>query len=67
MRIYQHALPGWQEQAVAKLDAYHGATVNTRTPAVHSTSTAVRSHGIEPNAAQQSHIARRSNPRSGTS
>ena len=25
--IYQHALPGWQEQATAKLDAYLGAKV----------------------------------------
>jgi integrase len=27
MGIYQHALPGWQEAAAAKLDAYLGATV----------------------------------------
>lgn len=27
MAIYQHALPGWEEQAVAKLDAFLGSTV----------------------------------------
>jgi integrase len=25
MGIYQHALPGWQEQAAAKLDKFHGS------------------------------------------
>lgn len=32
MSIYQHALPGWQEQAAAKLDAYLGATVERLAP-----------------------------------
>lgn len=27
LNIYTHALPGWQEEAVSKLDAYLGATV----------------------------------------
>jgi integrase len=32
--IYQHALPGWQEQATAKLDAYLGAKVARKSTAV---------------------------------
>ena len=41
MRIYQHALPGWQEQATAKLDAYLGATVARQSTPQTQRSTAV--------------------------
>lgn len=78
LNIYAKAVPGWQEQAAAKLDAYldgatggrasrdSRATVAVRNRAVESGCPAVENRPLEPKSALRRGVEPISNPRSGT-